>query len=157
VRIWLAQKLIDKRICKTADIAIITSYNKQHALYSAAPLRLQNKHPELSIQNTTLIKIDEFQNRERGVVINNLIVASNINFVKSATRIITAIFKTMNGQYILFNTEAIEILLFNLIRFFLKLIEKIKRAEKLYKIDTFPASIFITENTIYERVSILKN
>jgi hypothetical protein len=63
----------------------------------------------------------------------------------------------MNGQYIFFNTEIIEILLFNLIRFFLKFIEKIKRAEKLYKINNFPASIFITEDTIYERKSNSKN
>jgi hypothetical protein len=63
----------------------------------------------------------------------------------------------MNGQYILFNTEIIEILLFNLARFLLKLIEKIKRAEKLYKINNSPASIFITEDTIYERVLILKD
>jgi hypothetical protein len=63
----------------------------------------------------------------------------------------------MNGQYILFNTEIIEILLFNLVRFLLKFIEKIKRAEKLYKIDNPPAFIFITENTVYERVSILEN
>jgi hypothetical protein len=39
----------------------------------------------------------------------------------------------------------------------LKFIEKIKRAEKLYKINNPPAFIFITEDTIYERVPILKN
>jgi hypothetical protein len=63
----------------------------------------------------------------------------------------------MNGQYIFFNTEIIEILLFNLIRFLLKFIEKIKRAEKLYKINNSPTSIFVTKDTIYEYVSILKN
>jgi hypothetical protein len=96
VRIWLAQKLIDKGICKTADIAIMIFYNKQHTLYSAVLFRFQNKYSELSIQDTILIKINKFQNRERGVVINDLIVASNVNFVKSTTRIITAIFKAMN-------------------------------------------------------------
>jgi hypothetical protein len=78
-------------------------------LYSAALLRFQNKHPELSVQNIILIKINEFQDRERGVVINNLIVVSDVNFVKSATRIITAISRAMNGQYIFLNTKIIDI------------------------------------------------
>jgi hypothetical protein len=63
----------------------------------------------------------------------------------------------MNGQYIFLNTEVMEVLLFNSVRFFKKFIEKIKRAEKLYKIDNSPISIFITEDTVYECVSILKN
>jgi hypothetical protein len=63
----------------------------------------------------------------------------------------------MNDQYIFFNTEIIEILLFNSVRFLLKFIEKIKRAEKLYKINNSPISIFITKNTIYERAPILEN
>jgi hypothetical protein len=129
IRIWRAQKLIDEKIYKTTDIAIMIPYNKQHALYSAPLLRLQNKHLKLSIQNITLIKIDKFQSRERGVVINNLTVVSDVNFVKSATRIIIVISKTMNDQYIFFNTKIIEILLFNSPRFLLKSIEKIKRAE----------------------------
>jgi hypothetical protein len=77
----------------------------------AALLHFQNKYLKLSIQNIILIKINKFQSRERDVVIN-------INFVKFAIRIITAISKTMNGQYILLNTEVIEVLLFNLARFF---------------------------------------
>jgi hypothetical protein len=63
----------------------------------------------------------------------------------------------MNGQYIFLNTKIIEILSFNSVRFLLKFIEKIKRAEKLYKIDNFSISIFITEDTVYEHVSILEN
>jgi hypothetical protein len=56
-----------------------------------------------------LIKINRFQGRERGVVINDLIIVFDVNFVKSVTRIITVISKAMNGQYIFLNTKIIDI------------------------------------------------
>jgi len=103
----LSSKFPEVLPVEPSRICILTFYSAQEKLLREAMTRLHEQHPTLGVNRVKITTVDRFQGHESDIVVLDMVVVENSEFLQERGRLNCALTRAKHGLYVVTSFDAV--------------------------------------------------